>query len=305
MHTLGKVLAVLVVIAAGVGAVFASKAYKVREGYLKKITEQNEQLAKNADQLEDLRAREQAMRSDLARLNLGWDRVWDGVGTQVNPQDGSIVAAIGTNVGLMMPADQNQPVPVLHAFQPIPDGSYVYVGTFAAADIRENQSAFVPTFVPRPNDVATWQNGNWRFRSLVPAGYTDRFLGLNKRLNVYDQLLEAKTENLDAQTQLKLIAEQHLQERLKELNGNPDGQNADTDLPPEDVKGYVATITDVEEQRNDAWVTVDQLRRRLYNAHETMKELIEENRKLADSLPGADEANSAGAPAQASTGGGE
>lgn len=290
MHTLGKVLAFLVVVVAGVGAAFASRAFVIRNGYLKKIDEQNEQIVKNAEQLNELQTREQNLRSDFARMSLGWGRygdgVWDGIGTQVQ-NDASIVTAMGTNLGLQMPADQNLPVPVVHAFQPTADGAYVYVGMFAASDIRENQTLLVPTFVPRPSEVAAWQDGNWRFRALIPAGYTERFLNLGKRLNVYDQLLEAKTANLEAQTQLKLAAEQHLKQRLNELNGNPDLQDAEGKLPPEDVKGYVATITDVEEKRNQAWVDVDRLRRRLKIAHDKMLELIDANRELAGKLPAA------------------
>ncbi|MDA0832005.1 MAG: hypothetical protein O2955_07480 [Planctomycetota bacterium] len=293
MHTLGKVLAFLVVVGAGIGAAIASRTVVIRSGYMKKIDEQNERLVKNAAQLEELQTKEQNLRSDLARLNLGWDRVWDGVGTQIQ-NDASIVISMGTNVGLTIPADQNLPVPVLHAFQPGSNGEYVYVGMFAASDVRENQSLLVPTFVPRLSEVSTWQNGNWRFRSLIPAGYTERFLNLAGRLNTYDQLKEAKTANLEAQTQLKLVAEQHLKNRLNELNGNPDFQNAEGKLPPEDVKGYVATITDVEEQRNQAWEVVDELRRRLFHAHSNMVELIKANRELAGKLPATPAAETSG-----------
>ena len=57
MHTLGKVLAFLVVVGAGIGAAIASRTVVIRSGYMKKIDEQNERLVKNAAQLEELQTK--------------------------------------------------------------------------------------------------------------------------------------------------------------------------------------------------------------------------------------------------------
>ncbi|MFN0198364.1 MAG: hypothetical protein ACKVT0_16580 [Planctomycetaceae bacterium] len=286
MHILGRVLWFLAIAGFIAVMMLASRQFIIKNSYMKKVLDQKEQIAKDAEQLAALENQVQDLRSNLARVMLGWDRYWDAIDTNVNPADGSLTAAIGTNLGLFAPADQNLPLPVIYAFQPAANGEYVYVGSFAAATIRENNSALVPTFRVRPTDVSTWQPGKWRYRSMIPAGYTERFADLSERFTVSDELKTAKLENVEAQTKLKDVAQGHLELRLGELHGNPALAGTDDKLPPETAKGYIATIADVEEKRNEAQEEVDRLRRRLKAAHDRMQQLIQENQELTNQLPG-------------------
>ena len=281
------ILTVLVVIGAFAAMSLAGRMFEIRNSYLEKFAKNHAQITQNQDQILDSSLKLKNVQAELSREYLGWDRYWPSVATNVqNPGEGILNIILGTNNGLRAAGDDGAPESI-YAFQPSDEGKFMYVGSFQVTTLRENQAALKPTFRLRTGETANWKAGNWRFRTLVPAGYKERFSDLEVRSLLADELLDAKLRNIEIQTQLADLAKQHLELRKGELLGNEEMKAYAGKLDIEFVEGLIAAIDLEEERRNAANVEVDRLRRNLKSAHDMLTKLIAQNKAGARDLPGA------------------
>ena len=288
MHVLGKVFTWMIVVLALVAMVLTAKMHGVRNSYHEQVEDLKEQNERNATALAQRRRDLQDLRGELHRTLLGWDRYWNNVEAgKLRPMEGTISTEnLGTDQGLGLPKrpnPQDPEPPVVHAFRPTDDGSYVYVGPFqTTSTLRENVAVLKSAWGVRGQEADSWNKaGTWRFWALVPSPYTTRFSDLQKQLTVADESLLSAGKNLDLQNQLAAAAGRDLKFRLGQLLRAPNVQPGEKD--PE--LGLIKAIEYEVEERDERLMEVDQLRRELKDATETRDELNQENNRLADSLP--------------------
>ena len=288
MHVLGKIFTWMIVVLALVAMVLTAKMHGVRNSYHEQVEKLKEQNEKNVIDLVQRRRELQDLQGELHRTLLGWDRYWNKVEAgKLRPMEGTISTEnLGTSQGLGFPPrpnPQDPEPPVVHAFRPIANGSYVYVGPFQTTNtLRENRAVLKSAWGVRSQEADRWdKDGNWRFWALIPSPYTIQFSDLQKRLTVADESLFSAKNNLDIQNKLFAAAQQDLDFRLGQLlrtsNVQPGGNNSKL--------GLIKSLESEVEERDERLMDVDQLRRELKNAIEARDELNQENNRLADSLP--------------------
>ncbi len=280
MHISGKILAGFVVIGWIVGLIFTSGDLKIRNAWMKRAQDAEEEFQKNDEQLVQKRALLANRRRELARVMLPWDRYWTKItGTPLGGAgDGKVqLEGVGSNHGL---TEKH----VIYLFAPNADGSSTLLGSggFRVTKALEDRAALEPTWRMRAGDVSA-KPGEWRARALVPAHYEARFSQLEVELIAADDALRAGQQELDRQTEAIKVATEHLNLRLNEINGNPDLEGKD--LPPSIVKGLLTVLEDEEELRNAALAQVDRLLRDLKQTREAFDRVRQANVELTNSLP--------------------
>lgn len=288
MHKSGVILAWFVALAAVGAVLLTSKALDVRGSWMKAVEKNKAQIQKNEAELESKEAENKTLRSDLTRLMLGWDRYWDANVTVANQQTGEIEASIGGNQGLGSAQQGADPAaqPVLFAFQPDqskPNG-VSYVGAFRVNALEPNRAQLIAVNPPQAGEVATWKNGTWRLRALVPPNFISTLRTLRDDLVEREQQLKRKQDRIQDLNRLLAASQERLEARVSELIGS---ENAPQDelLPVELRKGLVAGLEEEEQIRNQEFQETDRLRRDLLNVYQKQLDLVQEVSKLTRKLP--------------------
>jgi hypothetical protein len=280
MHWLGKTLAVFVAIGALAAGYFSMKTLQVRTAWMTKVRQEQKKYEENIGKLQKSRAAMLAVRDDLVRTMLEWDRYWNEVDAIIADRaKGSVRVSIGTNMGLQDKA-------FVHAFATQPDGNTAYVGAFRVALVRENEAAIEPSERVRDVDLKrleTFSGQKWRIRTQLPAEHVQRFRELEIQLAVNDELLQSKTNDLRRNDALIKVANDHRTFRTREIEGDPAAQGQQ--LPDQYVSGLLVVLAKEEEARNAAVKEVDRLLRELKKTNDQFDQIREENRKLAEGLP--------------------
>jgi hypothetical protein len=249
----------------------------------------------------------QEAKAELARLQLGWDRVWEfrnGEGNTsitLRPPYDLIVNGIGHQIGHSDQSPNNfvtrqitdatgntQLVPpVVHVFRAIAPEQFTYVGEFIADASNLNQASTIllPTRIPTAQEPQPWQNGNgiWRLRTSIPPAPRSSMDEIHRRMTRTQELLAETSANLAQQQALLQAAQAQLDVRKGELLGDPAAKK----IPgrPEFSEGLLKTIEDEEEQRNQIQLEIDSLRRGIKNAAEQRDALRDELNQLIQQLP--------------------
>lgn len=265
-----------------------SKMLDVRGSWLNSVDKNKKQILKNEAEIEAKEAQNKTLRGDLTRLMHGWDRYWQTNVVVANPQTGEIQVSIGGNQGLGKVEQGGDPVaqPVIFAFQPDPanPNASTYVGAFRVNALEANGAQLVPVNPPQSDEVATWKNGTWRLRALVPPNYISTLRDLRDNLVEREQQLKRKQDRIQDLNRLLASAKERLDARVNELIGSDDAPQEKT-LPVELRKGLVVGLEEEEQQRNQEFQLTDRLRRDLLNIYQKQRELVEEVSKLAKQLP--------------------
>ncbi len=275
MHKSGKFVAVLVVLCGVGAAVLTSKLVQVRNSYTVKSEALKKKYSDTVPKVEELEKRVTALRNEIFRSRELWGEFWHGVPTTVG-RDGTLQLGLG--------AQNIRDGLVLHGFELAPDGSSIYRGSFLTTDVSNTQSYAKPNWRATPEEVATWQSGNWRWRNALPSGYQDNFdkqltniLKLEETLNDRQLTLEGqKTRLNDANAALRM--------REEELVGG-DGLSRDPNVEPEKRDGLVPTVEKVEEARNHTLEKIDELRRKVRKVQADIEQAQAENLELVKKLP--------------------
>lgn len=254
-----------VIIVAGVGALLlAANLLRVQKSWSDSLAQVKE---KNQTQAVSLVAQKRAadeLQAALAQANLGWDRMWNQVGTTPNAQSGNLQVKLGSDAGIA--ATGEAPL-ILHGFMPDDTGGFIYVGPFLARqeNIRNADSTLVPGWDlllgENASEAASWRQGQWRFRTQIPSEHKVRFESLVARFKTNFQTLGQKRNSINKQDVLFKTAEEQLEQRNSELIGKEDPDAKVDPLRPELTKGLVEAIEGEEEGRNLLELEIDALRR--------------------------------------------
>ena len=281
MNVWGIVLAFFAALLGVVFTAFSAKVTKTRGELMQAYQKQEDLFKKQEEELARKQKQLQTLKVELDRTMIPWDRYWSPVPAGVaNPATGELTANFGTVNGL-------KDKMAVHAFAKMPDNSYFYVGPFEVKKANDATSSLVPRWRLRANESANWPRGDWRFRSMIPAQYEGRFVELEKELLIADTLFTASTNELARQEKLITLANDHLKLRLAEINGAEDLQGRE--LPIELIKGYLTTMVDEEELRNQLAVEVADLRKQLLDTNLKIQQVLRHNsgviRALRETAP--------------------
>jgi hypothetical protein len=279
MKRFGLWLALLVILLAAGGMVLASRLVLIRSSWQKKTADAKANVLDLRVKAAEAQRAVDVAKGDLQRLIHDWERYWIAPQVVAGRQPGTLAIGLGTNQGLAANT-------VVYAFQPSADGAGMeYVGPFKVSAVQETQAALTPNWRLRPNEEQSWRLGpNWRIRSNIPDEHKTQFADFELMMLRKDELLAAQQKHLQIQRDAKSKAEEHLDLRRKELNGDP--KNANKSLDKYLVVGYHAAVADMEQERNKVQAEVDELRRRIKRANDEIERVKRENVRLADQLSG-------------------
>ena len=279
MKRFGLALGILVMIGAVVGMIFSSKLILIRNSWHKKTSDAKANVIAQRKNLADSEKKVVLARAELQRAIHGWEQYWPAV--QVDrAQPGVLGLSFGTNQRLAL----NAPV---YVFQPAENGNGVsYVGPFKVKEVNEAQAALTPLWRLR-GEEESWKFGpNWRIRTNIPRQYQNTLSDLEVMLLRKDEILFAQNKHLRIQQEAKKSAEEHLQLRLKELNGDPDLRPKEKSLNRFLVEGLHKAVTDTEAVRDSVQADVDELRRLVKRTRDEIERLKGDNERLAKRLSG-------------------
>lgn len=278
MHTLGKVLAFLVVVAAIFASVFTSKLVKVRNSWTAKSVTSKNKLTDLKPKIEALEAQIDALKNEIFRSRELWGSFYPVVQTAIaNPLDGTVQVNIGSQNGVRDKL-------LLHGFEIAADGSSIYRGSFIPIAVDNAGATLKPNWRATPDEVRTWQPGNWRWRNLLPPGYSENF---DKQLMVVlklEETLNDRLRTLEGQKVLLTQANDKLKLRESELIGG-EGLSKDVGVDPEFRDGLVSAMSRAEEDRNQTLRKIDELRRTVRSVQADIERIQSENAELTGQLP--------------------
>jgi hypothetical protein len=269
MHIVGRILILVLAIAAASGFIMGARLVNARSDWMKQLQDAKASDEKNAQSLAAARQAFDESRGDLQREMLRWDHYYSPVKGTFDAATNAILANAGKTAGL-------QPGKELYAFQINADGSSTYIGSFNTAEVTANEAGLKATFPVRADDVPNWNGQNFRLRTVIPSAFVSRIADLQTKLVEHDELLKKQEKNLVTQGELATAAKDQRDTRIAELLGGG-AANA---------TGLVADINQADDQRNASLMRVDELRRKISEAEVRVKSLIQENNALASSLPG-------------------
>ena len=296
MATIGKFCLTLTVLGLAVVSVWLVPTVgKLQNDVGTQLRDSKDKLADAKKEFDQRKAKHLESSHALGRLQIGWDKSWDveQAGNAGITVEGARIAVsgLGTDSGLIpvVDGDGQEAAPAVHAFIALPEGM-AYVGEFLAEPIEALNTTLTPTWQVTQEEVEDWQRApeaSWRFRTLIPS---DKRLRID-RCNVHLQYLLEKAVDLDANVTRQRAsledAEQQLQQRQRELLGDPGAP----EIPgfPELSAGLTKAIRDLEDQRNDMLFVIDQLRRDLQHEAQKREQHLQRLQELSEQLPTEDE----------------
>ncbi|MCA9067539.1 MAG: hypothetical protein KDA84_01360 [Planctomycetaceae bacterium] len=281
MHTFGHVLIWLIALGALAATALTGKTYDVRNSWLEKVDKLEQQVEANKPVIAEKEAKLRSLQADRDRLNLGWQEPFQNVQGQL-AGDFRFSTNDPALVGWLAKVNQTQQgmdatkrsAPVVYLFQPQPDGSSVYAGSFqlATPPTPGQGVTFIPTWTPRPGDFATIGNngqGPFRVRPMVPAQFPSKYTETRSKMIITERSLAQKQSDLADQKLREADAQAILDARNAELQG-PDG--------------LVTKTQKAEDARNTQLEKLDYWRRQVKDAELKVKALLDETRKLEQQL---------------------
>ena len=285
MHTLGKVFAFLVVVAAIAAAVLTSKLVVVRNSWTAKSVALRKKTTADIPKIEALELKIDGLKSEIFRSRELWGDFWGNVETRImDPAQGILLVNIGSRERL-------SPELAIHGFELGPDGTSIYRGSFSPLEIADGNATLKPNWRATPEDVADWKPGIWRWRNAIPSGYTENIDGQFLAILAQEETLADRRRTLSGQNVLLEQANSGLKLREAELVGGAELEKSPT-VTAEFRDGLVPTIEQTEEDRNKTLEKVDELRRKVRQIQEEIDGLKKDNTALVRKLPG-------GAPTEA------
>jgi hypothetical protein len=269
MHITGKLLGIVLIVAAAVGFVFAAHLVDVRGKWLDQFQKVKDRNEKIAPELASARIEHDEARAELERESLRWERFWNDQSGQFIPRSGMLNLNAGAQSGITSKM-------TLYAFQLPKPNEPNYVGAFNVFQLQPNLAVLKPAFRVRQDDVDHWSAGSWRLRTMIPSSFASTIAGLESELTIADELLVKQQSNLDTQSKLVEDAKQQRDGRIAELLGAGAANPA--------LRGLVVEIAEADDQRNVSLFAVDHLRREISAAERNIQSLLRHNNELANTL---------------------
>lgn len=180
------------------------------------------------------------------------------------------------------PAEGAGPVPAKPAADPAAGGKK-YLGMFVVTSADADRSSLAPDERFTPERLAALTSGTCRVRTLIPTEYEQYFTKLEQQFLVLDETIAANQADIQRHEEQRLVAEEELASRRKEIEGDPAMKGRT--LPPEHIDGLLATLATEEEGRNSALELVKSLQTRLKDTVERTAEIRTQLVQLVQSLP--------------------
>jgi hypothetical protein len=258
------------------GVYFGGRAIIVRNSWLEKADKLRDENAERAEQIAQKEDKLNDVRNQRSLLERSWGRFWNSDNVRVtDPQQGIIATGIGTRQGLLISGQEG--LPTVYGFYLPDNGPGRYIGEFKVVDVRDDSSSMQLTKLPRPDDIATWQEGRWRFWRSIPTQYSNRHDHLwNILVATEEHHNHVEDLKREATAQYERTNEQ-IEERVSELEGGPE--------IPMGISSLVKSLAQAEQERDEQLLAVDRLRKQIFGAQEKVQELIEESRRLMQQLP--------------------
>ena len=278
MHTSGKVLAFLVVLLAVTASVLTAKLVQVRNSWTAKSVASKNKFIDLSPKVAALQAQIDSLNAELFRSRDLWGILPLTAQTAVlNPNDGTVQVGFGSDAGLR---DKLQ----MHGFEIDANGASIYRGSFLPVEIQNIGATLKPNWRATPEEIRTWQPGNWRWRNMVPPGYVENFDKQLTAILKMEETLADRVRTLNGQVKLLAEANAKLKLREAELVGGdilPKTESVD----PEFRDGLVAALAATEEDRNQTLLTIDKLRRDVRSVQADIEQMLRDNIELTNRLP--------------------
>jgi hypothetical protein len=277
MNVWGKVLAFLVILAAAGSTYLTAKVIQVRNSWTKKSQAFVGNYQTADKQFNDLQAQFLKLRSTYETALRDWGGTMAADTQFANQAEGRLAIVAGTGQGL----SEKQ---TLHGFELQPDGSSIYRGPFVISTAQADRSGLAPTWRVRPQDVAGWKAGQWRWRGFIPSAYTDRFDDQAVAFAKGDETLGDRRAAIAIQDRLIAESQRQLKLRVAELVGGEELPQ-DESLTAEFREGLVKPIEETEDHRNAVLLEIAELRQQVRSARDAVERLQAENLELTQRLP--------------------
>jgi hypothetical protein len=274
MHVSGKVFAGLVVVAFLAAIYFTTKAFSIRDAWMKLAQDNEAAIRKNAEEIAVKTRIRNEKRAEYARTMIGWDREWLSPAARLEA-NGNIGLQIGTNQGVM-------PDQLLFVFAPNPDGTSVYVGDFKVERTNEQGTQAKLNSRRRPSDFKEVQFQSVRVRTMLPNPYVNRLGVLDQDLLAEELKIRNNQAELARQGRLDKQADNLIAARIRELNGNPDlvGQA----IPAVFIEGLLTAIVREEEAHHASLIEADRLARDLKKTRDEFNRIRKDNLQRVEAL---------------------
>jgi hypothetical protein len=266
MHVLGHVFIWLIAVGALAATVLSAKTYDVRNSWIKKVDQLKQDVEKNKPIIDEKVARLAALKQEMNKYTRGWGRPYLNVNGQLG-QSFQLSLSDPALMGWLGSLDQAaQAAQVIYVFQPQPDGSSLYVGSFqlaGAVAAGATDGTFTPTWTPRNEDfiqeLVQNPNGPFRVRPMVPA----------LAMALTDRLLADKQDDLKEQLMREADAKAVRDKRNEQLQGQD---------------GLVSQLKTAEDARNKELEELDYWRREVDDARREIETLLNESREMEKQL---------------------
>ncbi|HBN74707.1 MAG TPA: hypothetical protein DD473_02570 [Planctomycetaceae bacterium] len=284
MHITGKIFAFLTLCLAVAAIILTAKTLDKQNEWNRRVEKARDDYEASLAKLPDVENKANQLEEEITLSRLGWGRHWNDVEVTASPNiaRGLINIGIGRNEGLVQTTATGDQYPQMYAFQENADGTMSYVGEFRVTQVDVNRAALQLSRTPREGEVNNWNfNNKWRFRDALPPAKRKSVSELLLKMTTVEQRLSDRRQFLSIQQDSLAAAKTALQNRMNELNGDPQAPEGAGD---EYSKGLVATMNAAEEKRNAALAEVQKLRGELANLHARFEKLLSENSEMENKL---------------------
>jgi hypothetical protein len=287
MNVWGKVFLGITIVLAVVDAYLATLLLGHRAHWQRQIETAQTDYEQTHESLVTTRDRVQTLELEVNRIQDTWGQYWSvPQGRPLNAQAGSFVISGGAALGLPQPPASG-PAPIVYLFSEEADGTSKFLGGFRLSDVQADQAAGqIPHQPPMPPEIAAIQQyagTPLRVRETVPSAWRSALGDFYAQYAVAEQNLSFQANQLQIQTAELAKSQAILDQRLAELNGDPQ--------PPEGasqevIDGLVLTIRKEETARNAALQVLDGLRHDYARKTNDLNNQVAGNKGTVATLPG-------------------
>ncbi len=269
MHVLGKVLLGFVVVGA-LAAIFLTTMLLDARGHWQQRVDAARAAFENAEeQLAAQRVIANSLQLEVDRLQVGWGQTVLAPNSQtLNAQQGVVSIGAGSQRGVGTRRDANNPqattINQVYIFRPDENEAQAsapestppsqFLGAFTLQNVEPGSAEAV--LIRPPYSDEQFPGGTWRVREIIPHGYATQMQELYTRQIAAEARLQRMKYDIARLNEQRDASMQLLQERMKELNGDPDLMEA-SDLQR---AGYVQAMRDRMTERDQLLQRLHELR---------------------------------------------
>lgn len=274
MHVLGKVLLGLVFLLAGGATLLTTMLLDVRSRWQQQVTTAKTDYENSLADLEAKKNEVHQLQRELERAKFGWGNVWMADNNRViDPRIGTVSIGIGTARGLGIREQNQEQLPLVHAFSADAGRDPEYLGAFQVQQLQAGAANAVRLPAPAPD--FNMPSGTWRIREEIPYNFSTRFMDLHQQqLAAAGRLMrmQQKVQQFESQ---KAASQALLQERVNELEGDASLANA-TELQK---SGLIKGLNQSLAQRDQKLQQLQALRLDRLQKLKALEELNKANRE--------------------------